>query len=255
MSSYVKYIEASGARVVPIINNESKEELDLKISKLDGILFPGGDGDNYDLGEYVFQQLKQYNNKGHFYPAWGTCLGYENMIAYTTPQGLDSWGRFDLHKVSLPLIFDKDPQDTRMYEGLGDLAQEFATNNFTYNSHRFGIAPSTFETDEDLHKFWDVTAHSLMPNGTAFVASIESKDYPFFGTQYHPEKPSELWIDGYNINHGWESIQDQKHFADLFVEMSRANPNTFGDFDDVQKYEISNYPVIETQYFADVYVF
>lgn len=58
-----------------------------------------------------------------------------------------------------------------------------------------------------------------------------------------------------NINHEWESIQVQKHFADLFVEMSRANPNTFGDFDATQKYEISNYPVIETHDFGDVYVF
>jgi gamma-glutamyl hydrolase len=93
-----------------------------------------------------------------------------------------------------------------MYEGLGEKAQEFSTNNFTYNSHRFGIAPETFKTDSALKNFWDVTAHSLMPNGTAFVASIESKQYPFFGTQFHPEKPGQLWIDGMNINHEWESI-------------------------------------------------
>ena len=69
-----------------------------------------------------------------------------------------------------------------MYEGLGEKAEEFASNNFTYNSHRFGIAPETFETDLGLSDFWDVTATSLMPNGTAFVASIEAKHYPFFGT-------------------------------------------------------------------------
>ena len=55
MSSYVKYIEASGARIVPIIYDETKESIDDKLSKLDGILFPGGDGDNYDLGYYVFE--------------------------------------------------------------------------------------------------------------------------------------------------------------------------------------------------------
>jgi imidazoleglycerol phosphate synthase glutamine amidotransferase subunit HisH len=45
-----------------------------------------------------------------------------------------------------------------------------------------------------------------MPNGTAFVASIEAKNYPIFGTQYHPEKPGELWTDGLGINHEYESI-------------------------------------------------
>ena len=58
-----------------------------------------------------------------------------------------------------------------------------------------------------------------------------------------------------NINHEWKSIKDQQHFADLFVEMARANPNSFGDFTETQKYEISNYPVIETAGYSDVYVF
>jgi len=62
------------------------------------------------------------------------------------------------------------------------------------------------ESDKKLKEFWDVTSISLMPNGTEFTASIESKNYPIFGTQFHPEKPSQLWVDGYNINHSWESI-------------------------------------------------
>jgi len=57
-----------------------------------------------------------------------------------------------------------------------------------------------------LANFWDVTSLSYTLNGTAFVASIEAKDYPIFGTQFHPEKPSQLWIDEYNIDHSWENI-------------------------------------------------
>jgi len=206
MSSYVKYIEASGARVVPIIYGEPEDVTLDKLSKLDGVLLPGGDGDDYDIGQFVFEQVKKYNDQGHFYPVWGTCLGYENMVAYTADAGLDSWGIFDYHKVSLPLIFTKDPSETRMYEGLGKKAEEFASGNYTYNSHRYGISPSTFESDQGLADFWDVTAISLMPNGTEFVASMEAKHYPFFGTQFHPEKPSSLWVDGLNVNHEWESI-------------------------------------------------
>ena len=121
-----------------------------------------------------------------------------------------------------------------MYKWLGPAALEFSRNNFTYNSHNWGISPNTFKSDKGLAKFWDVTAESFMPNGTAFTASIEAKDYPIFGTQFHPEKPSELWTDGYNINHSWESIQLQEHFARYFVAMARANKNTYGNFDKVQ---------------------
>jgi gamma-glutamyl hydrolase len=182
MSAYVKYIEAAGAQVIPITVGESEEEIMKKLNKINGVLFPGGDGDNYDLGNFVFQQIKKFNDDGQFFPAWGTCLGYENMVAYTADAGLDSWGSFDLHEVSLPLYYTKKPYHTRMYEGLGLAAYELHEKNMTYNSHNWGIAPKTFETDNGLNEFWDVTAISFMPNGTAFTASIEAKHYPIFGT-------------------------------------------------------------------------
>jgi gamma-glutamyl hydrolase len=147
MSSYVKYMEAQGARVVPVVWGEPEDVTKDKLKHLDGILFPGGNGDNVDIGRLVFDELKKYNDAGHFYPAWGTCLGYENMIAYTSDVGFDSWGIFDLHHVSLPLKFLKKPMETKMYRGLGPYAYEFEKKNMTYNSHRYGISPETFETD------------------------------------------------------------------------------------------------------------
>jgi carbamoylphosphate synthase small subunit len=77
-----------------------------------------------------------------------------------------------------------------MYGGLGDKAMEFEKNNFTYNGHYLAVAPETFANDKGLSSFWDVTALHKMPNGTHFVASIESKSYPIMATQFHPEKPS-----------------------------------------------------------------
>jgi gamma-glutamyl hydrolase len=146
------------------------------------VLFPGGDGDNYEIGKLVFDQIVKYNDEGHFYPAWGTCLGYEDMVAYTATAGNKTFGIFELHDTSLKLHFDKDPHHTRMYEALGDKAFEFEKNQFLYNGHHFAVSPEEYEKDEGLNSFWDVTAHHLMPNGTAFVASIESKNYPIFAT-------------------------------------------------------------------------
>lgn len=44
-----------------------------KIKHLDGILFPGGDGDYYDIGQTVFKYALKQNDEGHFLPIWGTC--------------------------------------------------------------------------------------------------------------------------------------------------------------------------------------
>jgi len=218
-------------------------------------LFPGGDGDNYDIGKLVFDEIVKYNDEGHFYPAWGTCLGYENMVAYTADAGLDSWGIFDIRKTVMNMTFVRNPWETKMYREFGPLAQELHRKNLEWNGHVYGIAPSTFKSDKGLAKFWDVNSVSFMPNGTAFVASMEAKNYPIFGTQFHPEMPSQLWVDGLNINHSWESIEVQEIFAREFIEMARRNTNTFGDFNATQKFDISNFPVIQTSYQADVFVF
>jgi len=127
------------------------------------------------------------------------------LVGYTADAGNKTWGIFDYHNVSLPLKFTKYPSETKMFEGMGKNAFEFEKGNYTYNSHRFSVAPETFSTDWGLRTFWDVTSVSHMPNGTEFVASIEAKNYPIFGTQFHPEKVSQLWAN-YNLNHSWKSI-------------------------------------------------
>ena len=90
MSDYVYYMEAQGARVVPIINEESQEQIANKLNHLDAVLFPGGDGDYLATGKFVFDQVIKKNDEGQFYPAWGICLGYENMVNYTASAGWDT---------------------------------------------------------------------------------------------------------------------------------------------------------------------
>ena len=55
MASYVRYIESFGARVVPLINEEDPEITEQKVKKLNGVLFPGGGGDNLAMGKRVFE--------------------------------------------------------------------------------------------------------------------------------------------------------------------------------------------------------
>ena len=50
MMSYANYVQASGARVVPLILDEEESMIDDKLSKLNGILYPGGSGGYYDFG-------------------------------------------------------------------------------------------------------------------------------------------------------------------------------------------------------------
>lgn len=74
-ASNVKYLESAGAKVVPILYNESEDAVKEKLAKIDGVLYPGGPGGYEEIGGVVFEEIKKFNDEGHFYPAWGTCRG------------------------------------------------------------------------------------------------------------------------------------------------------------------------------------
>lgn len=255
MSAYVKFMEAAGAQVVPILPSESEEEVRAKLNKLNGVLFPGGSGDYWAQGKLVFEEIQKINDEGTFYPLWTTCQGYEYVLTYTSDVGMDILQRFPISSDSLPLSFTANPYKTRMFEGMGESVWGFTSGNYTYNSHSYGISTLSFETDNGLKEFWDLTSVSFMPDGTPFSATIEAKNYPIFGTQFHPEKPSELWVDGKAINHSYESIQLQRHFSELFIAMTRANGNSYGSFADTKDDLIANAETIMTARVADAYVF
>jgi len=190
MLDYVRFVEANGARIVPIINGEDEDVIREKLRHVNGVLMPGGDGHYYDTGKFVFEEIKKMNDQGEFFPLWGTCLGYEYMAAYTADAGQDIWGNYTIHQVSLPLEFTLPPESTRMFGGLGKKAYEFSKKNYTYNSHDYAVGPETYKSDVGLKDFWSVTSTSSLNDGRKFVASIESFKYPFFATQFHPERPS-----------------------------------------------------------------
>ena len=64
MAAYVKFVEAAGARVVPLIWGEPEEVTIDKLSKLNGVLFPGGDNDYDAFGRMIIAKLIEYNDNG-----------------------------------------------------------------------------------------------------------------------------------------------------------------------------------------------
>lgn len=105
MDAYVKFFEASGARVVPLVMGEPQTTTDDKIAGLNGVVFPGGAGNYRDYGEYIINELKLYNDQGlGVYPAYGICLGFENMIRWASDAGFGILGSYSAHE-SLKLDF------------------------------------------------------------------------------------------------------------------------------------------------------
>ena len=157
---------------------------------------------------------------------------------------------------SLLLDFLVDPKDTKMFSDLDD-PDYYTQEGMTFNHHSYGLSLDVFSEDKGLGSIFTPTSTSTDPvSGDTFVATMESPDYPFFGTQFHPEKVLTMY-NADSIDHSWKSVQYNRYFADKFVELARQNTNTCGDsFDDCQSLIIENYDLVVTNtYYGNVYAF
>ena len=113
----MKWLEASGARVIPLVPSDSWADTEDKVSRLNGVLFPGGDGDYLEIGDHIYKSLVQENDAGNFYPLWGTCLGFENLATFAS-DAENPLSSLVSEATSLTLDFLVDPTKTRMFDGI-----------------------------------------------------------------------------------------------------------------------------------------
>ena len=91
-----------------------------------------------------------------------------------------------------------------------------------------------------LANFYNILSTNKDRQGVEFVSSIEAKNYPIYGTQWHPEKPSYEWKEFDNgapredINHTAASVQVQQYMANFLVGLARKNYHQFATFDQQQ---------------------
>lgn len=251
MAAYVQFMEGSGARVVPLLSTEDWPVTEAKLSKLDGVLFPGGGNDYTEYARGIYDYAMKMNDAGHFYPLWGTCLGFEVLAELAADEGGNVLTELQAHNIELPLEFIGDPDSSKMFGDLGWRAEGFAELPVTLNSHSFGVSPDKFLTDAGLSAIFHPTSISYTPVGNVpFVASMESTQYPFFGTQFHPEKTLDVYYTSANINHSWTSVELNRYLGDKFITLARENPNNYGDYSTVQAAIIENYDTVVTDYWC-----
>jgi gamma-glutamyl hydrolase len=258
MAAYVEFFQGSGARVVPLILGDDWSVNLEKVNKLDGVFFPGGEGGYMGLARPIYEELKSLNDVGHFYPLWGTCAGFQTMAMLAADEGTSVISPLAAHNINLPLDFIGSPTSSKMFGDLGFKAEGFHDYAVALNSHSYGLSPDKFKTDAGLAEIYFPTSVSYTPDAAnlPFVASMESEKYPFYGTQFHPEKALDVYYPPSNINHSWVSVELNRYLSDKFITLARQNPNSYGTYSEVQAAIIQNYDTIVTDYWSgQVYVF
>ncbi|XP_077290929.1 gamma-glutamyl hydrolase-like [Arctopsyche grandis] len=251
-ASYVKYIEGTGARVVPIMIGKDSFYYEDILNKINGVLLPGGaewytEKDGYaDAGEHIYRIAKEFNDQGIYFPIFGICLGFELLI-YLSAGKIDNRKWCNNKGFSRKINFENfDYKSTKMFEEVSeDVISIFSNQEVATFFHQFCF------TEEVLSKLnldteWKVSSTSKDDNGLIFINSIESIKYPFYGVQFHPEKNAYSWNTTYKVCHSADAIKTNRYFGDFFVGEARKNNNTFDNKDQENKHLIYNYEIVYT---------
>jgi len=261
-SYYVKWIEQGGGRVIPIRYDTDQTELEHLISSLNGVLFTGGGLDlslNTTYVETAMSIFKLSQKKPNdYFPVWGTCQGFQllNVLA-ADDSGVVVPG-FDSEDISWSLDISPDSFKSRLFSGLpSEIVKFLATENVTMNFHHDGVTPETFNSNTKLSGFYDLLSTNSDRKGRVFVSTMEAKDWPIYGTQWHPERQQFEFNDvDVGFNHAYDSIRANSAVGAFFVNECRKNNHQFVNKTEEASRLIYNYvPTYDPPGSQQVYIF
>jgi len=248
-AGYVKWLEAGGARVVPIKYDTDK--LDETLNSINGLLLPGGGasftGKYWDTLLRIFEYGVNSFDAGNPFPIWGTCLGFEELVCAAAKNASFLDGGFDSEDLPLPLELKEAAGMSRFFADMPEtMMKELQLINVTYNNHVMGITPEKFASNKILSKFFDVLSTNKDRKGKPFVSTIEGHVYPFWGTQWHPEKISFEWDKKLLIPHTSEAVSINMYPVTFFVDQCRRNKNKYASSSAEENALIYNYKAEST---------
>jgi len=236
---YVDWVYGGGARVVPIPYNAPSQTLDDLFNSVNGLFITGGNSplvftNQYvQTAQYLFNKAIAANDAGDFFPIWGSCLGFELMgIIVANNASILSVASFVAEGLSIPLEFEPGARQSRLFGPLcpDHIFSLLSDQNVTVNLHRDGFDPAVFYATSPLTAFFDVLSTNVDEVDSPFISSIEAKRYPFYGVQFHPERPAYDWQAdelGFPITHTTDAILCGQYFGNFFVSEARRSSHRF----------------------------
>eukprot|EP01125_Pyxidicula_operculata_P003455 TRINITY_DN1432_c0_g1_i3.p1 TRINITY_DN1432_c0_g1~~TRINITY_DN1432_c0_g1_i3.p1 ORF type:complete len:316 (-),score=58.72 TRINITY_DN1432_c0_g1_i3:68-1015(-) len=258
-SSYVKWIESAGGRVVPIPYDADQETLKKIFNSINGLLYPGGDVDlpgsvYLENSIFLYKLALEANDKGDYFPIWGTCQGFEELLIMTSGN-TSVLERFDAEDYGLPLQFTPHAANSKLFRYISpELFHHFEVAPLTENLHEQGITPEGFNAN-GLSNFYTILSTNLDRNGKEFISTMEAQRYPIYSTQWHPERNQFEWDSKEPIDHSLPSLQCVQYLANFFVQETKKNNHQFTPvyYDLIDKY-CATYTMDVYRYYVTCYL-
>ena len=96
---------------------------------------------------------------------------------------------FDSENLPLPLVFTEEAKSSRLWGSAPpSIISIFANQDVTINLHHDGVAPDTYTSNAKLNANVKLLSTNVDRKNKPFGSSLEGKNFPFYGVQFHPER-------------------------------------------------------------------
>jgi gamma-glutamyl hydrolase len=202
-ASYVKFVEAAGARAAPVFYNSSLAERTALFAQLSGLILPGGHVAiiNTSFSSAVYEMLDlaaAASRAGAPFPVHGTCLGSQQLSQWASrggggaPAEKSVLFKTDAEDLLLPIQpVDAHWAGSWLFGGAPtDAVRALQSTNSTVNLHHYGVPPAAYASGGALDTgLLRPLATSADRAGVPFVAAFEGvPPLLFSGTQWRAHR-------------------------------------------------------------------
>ena len=236
--AYVRWIENSGARVVPIQYNLTKPMMLGVLSQINGVIIFGEAGNenfiktknkkNPDIIRWmkaafiIYEFAKYENHQDNYFPLLGIGMGYEElyfMEANTNYyKNLGTGKRFSSNKLNDLVKIPVKRRPLRLTKTLDKFARfskkdikSWSKNKVMYSTNHYGINVKHGD-------FLQIHAKDKS-SSKEFITMYSFKEYPFYGFIFHPEM----------VYYNWANDKIPNKNVDVTVDFSQKMSNFFVD--------------------------
>lgn len=250
-SSHVKFLEAAGARVVPIDYTRDIHQQHYILESINGLYIPGDskalvqgeDGDYVNAIRKMLKWAQQHNEKeSKHFPVLGVGYGFLSLMK---SQLNDDWSFTPFNgKGKLQQNLAHNPAHTYMYDQYEkeELEQVFDKIKF-FSDLEIGMTMKQMV----LHN--KILSNIFMPvcsfddpakanQNHEMVSAIEGIVYPWFGVGYRIDR-QQFSLESTKrdqTDHSREAIMHAQKIANLFIDEARLSDNQFGFVAEEQRY-------------------
>ena len=174
---YRNWFKKKGVKIVSIPYNTIKYGKYLNM--IDGLFIPGtvsGKGNSILKHKTFMEAATTYfilSVQKHL-PIWGTCFGFELLMCI-----VGNITKCNMH--SAHGLYPIHTYKSRLFGMVHEISN-------TFHNHDYGISVHDFKNNVHLRNFYNISATAIDDKNQEYVAAIESKHYPIYGVQWHPEK-------------------------------------------------------------------